>query len=378
MLMTPGPTFIHEDVRKAMAKEITNPDLDLNFFDYYQETCEEIKKIFHTKNDVFILNGEGILGLEAACCSLIEPGDRVLCIDNGLYGNGFANFARIYGAEVTYYKSDYRNPISAEGLEKFLQSEKDFKVATLVHCETPSGITNPIDTLCPLLKKYGILTIVDSASGVGGEEMQADKWKIDIVLSGSQKCLSAAPGLTIVSISEDAWSKIHNRSTPIQGFYCNLEIWENCYQNKSFPYTQPISDIFGLRKAVERDLSNPNILVQHKKIAKATRESLIQSGLQLYPLDGYSNTVTAICMPEGISYAELFENMLKDYNIMIGGGLEALEGKIFRIGHMGENCKEEKVYLTLKALNQVLRKYEVPLEKSIYKTFIKTSGYLLS
>src|SRR5690554_690350 len=95
MLMTPGPTFIHEDVRKAMAKEITNPDLDLNFFDYYQETCEEIKKIFHTKNDVFILSGEGILGLEAACCSLIEPGDRVLCIDNGLYGNEFANFAKI-------------------------------------------------------------------------------------------------------------------------------------------------------------------------------------------------------------------------------------------------------------------------------------------
>lgn len=370
MLMTPGPTFIHEDVRKAMAKEITNPDLDLNFFDYYQETCEEIKKIFHTKNDVFILSGEGILGLEAACCSLIEPGDRVLCIDNGLYGNEFANFAKIYGAEVTYYKSDYRSPVSVKELEKFLQSEKNFKVATLVHCETPSGITNPIDTLCPLLKKYGILTIVDSASGVGGEEMQADKWKIDIVLSGSQKCLSAAPGLTIISISEDAWNKIHNRSTPIQGFYCNLEIWENWYQNKFFPYTQPISDIFGLRKAIERYLSNPDILVQHKKIAKATRESLIQSGLQLYPLDGYSNTVTTICIPEEISYAELFENMLKGYNIMIGGGLGALEGKVFRIGHMGENCKEEKVSLTLKALDQVLRKYGVPLEKNIHKEFI--------
>jgi len=119
MIMTPGPTYIHEDVRRAMAKEITNPDLDLNFFEFYKETCNEFKKIYNTNNDVLIINGEGILGLEASCASLIEPGDKVLCIDNGIFGHSFADFAKIYGAEVTYYTCDYRKSVSVNKLEEF-------------------------------------------------------------------------------------------------------------------------------------------------------------------------------------------------------------------------------------------------------------------
>ncbi len=117
--MTPGPTEIHEDVRKAMAQDITNPDLDVKFFEFYKQTCDKLKKLLNTKNDVLILNGEGILGLEAACASLIEPGDRILCIDNGIFGKGFGDFAKIYGGEVTYFEGDYRRSIDLKELEDF-------------------------------------------------------------------------------------------------------------------------------------------------------------------------------------------------------------------------------------------------------------------
>jgi len=371
LIMTPGPTYVHEDVRRALSREITNPDLDEEFYEFYRKTCEQLKRIFKTGNDILILNGEGILGLETACASLIEENDKVLCIDNGIFGNGFGDFAKIYGAEVTYYKSNYRKDVSVEELAEYLKDNHDFKLATLVHCETPSGITNPIDQICPLLKKYGILTVVDTVSAVGGEELKTDEWQIDIALAGSQKCLSSTPGLSIAAISRDAWDIINNRKQPVRGFYCNLGIWKNWYQEKWFPYTQPISDIYALREAADRILEEGNnILERHHRIAKAVRESIINSGLELYPLEGFSNTVTTVLVPEGITFNELYHQMLEEHNILIAGAFDHLKDKVFRIGHMGENCHEEKLYITLKALNEVLQKLNVPLSCELHKEFV--------
>lgn len=371
LIMTPGPTYVHEDVRRALSREITNPDLDEQFYEFYKDTCERLKKVFQTKNEVLILNGEGILGLEAACASLIEENDRVLCIDNGIFGNGFGDFAKIYDADVTYYKSDYKNAVSVEGLEEFLKENHDFKLATLVHCETPSGITNPIDRICPLLKEYGIITVVDTVSAVGGEELQTDEWKIDIALAGSQKCLSSIPGLTILSVSDDAWAAVFNRKKPVGSFYCNLGIWKDWYKNQWFPYTQPISDIYALREAVDRLLCETDRVQRHKRIADAVRKSIIRSGLKLYPDGGYSNTVTTVLVPEGISFQEIYRRMLEDHNILIAGAFDHLKDKVFRIGHMGENCREEKVYITLKALNAVLTGLNVPLSRELHKEFVQ-------
>lgn len=370
LIMTPGPTYIHEEVRKALSKEITNPDLDLEFYDFYKETCEKLKQILKTENDVLVLSGEGILGLEAACASLIEPGDRVLCIDNGIFGNGFGDFAKMYNAEVVYFKSDYEKDIDIKKLEAFLENDSDFKIATLVHCETPSGITNSIKEICPLLKKHGIITVVDSVSAVGGEELYTDNWKVDILLGGSQKCLSAPPGLTFLSISNDAWAKILNRKSPIVGYYLNLSKWKDWFEVKWFPYTQPISDLYGFRVAIERLLED-DYISRHRKIATAVRKSLLDAGLELYPVKGYSNTVTTVKVPDNISFNELYDDMLKNHNIMIGGAFGYLKDKVFRIGHMGENCFEEKLYLTFKALDSVLRKHNIKLNDELHKSFVK-------
>lgn len=372
LIMTPGPTAIHEDVRNALARRITNPDLDLKFFEFYKDTTVKFQKLLNTENEVLILSGEGILGLEAACASLIEPGDRVLVIDNGIFGNGFGDFAKIYGAEVVYFKSDYQKTIDVEKLEEFLEKENNFKVATLVHCETPSGITNKIDKLCPLLNSYGIISVVDAVASMGGEELLVDEWKIDIALGGSQKCLSSAPGLTIMSISEKAWKTILNRKVPIAGFYVNLANWKTWYQDKWFPYTQSINDIYGLKVAVEKLLAEKDPVERHKRIADATRKALIDAGIELYPIDSFSNAVTTINLPPNLEFEIVFNKMVEEHKIMIAGAFGHLEGKVIRIGHMGENCYEEKVYLTLKALDKVFRDLDIELKSELHKNFVNS------
>lgn len=369
MLMTPGPTTIHESVRMAASLPITNPDLDPSYYEFHKKTCDDLKAIFHTQNDTLILDGEGILGLEASCASLIEPGDRVLCIDNGIFGNGFGDFAKMYGADVIYFKTDYEKSVSPELLESFLAEDHNFKLATLVHCETPSGITNPVDQICPILKKYGILSVVDSVSALGGEELFVDDWQMDVVIAGSQKCLSAAPGLTLMSISSDAWNMIESRKSPITGFYLNLTIWKNWYENKWFPYTQPISQIYQLEVALTRAINDSALISRHHQMAQATRESFIKAGFDLYAKDGFSNTVTTVCMPIGMTFKNLFDTLLEEHGILIGGGIGHLKDQVFRIGHMGENCYPDKIWLTLRALDQVFEKFNIKKSSSLHKNF---------
>lgn len=356
-LMTPGPTQVRENVRLARSMECTNPDLDNQFYDFYKETCDRIGKFLKTKNQVRILSGEGILGLEAACASLTEPGDRVLVIDNGIFGEGFSDFVKIYGGEVVFFKGDRQKEIDVDKLKAYLNRDSNFKYATIVHCDTPSGVLNDISKICPILKEKGILTVVDSVAAMGGEEVEVDNWKIDIVLGGSQKCISAPPGLTILTISEDAFSAMRNRKTPIASFYCNLLVWENYYKEKWFPYTQPISDIMGLRVAIDNILNDGNIIIRHSKIAEKTRMAVKKAGLNLYIKQGYSNTVTVIEIPDGIDEQKLRNHMLDNYNVLIAGSFGYLSDKVIRIGHMGENAKIDKVSYTLNSLQKSLEHF---------------------
>ena len=369
LMMTAGPTYVREDVRNELGKKITNPDVDLEFFEFYKDTCEKLGKLMKTKNRVLIMSGEGILGLEAACASLIEKGDKVLCIDNGIFGRGFGDFAKIYGAEVTYFTTDYRRGVDVEKLKEFLKENNDFKCATVVGCETPSGISNELDKIGPLLDSYGIISIADVVSSVGGDEVKVDEWKIDIALSGSQKCISSTPGLTIVSVSDRAWKSIKERKTPVIGFYCNLAIWEDWYEKKWFPYTQSVGDIYGLRKAVDNILEENNYLERHSELGERVRKSIVDSGLELYPKANFSNVVTTVVIPEGIEYKDIFNTMLEN-GVMISGAFDVLEGKVFRIGNMGENAREDRLYLTLKALDKTMRKLGVDLKKEIHKAFV--------
>lgn len=360
-MMTPGPTQVKENVRLARARECGNPDIDKEFFDFYKETCELISRLLHTENETLILGGEGILGLEAACASLTEPGDNVLVLDNGIFGKGFADFVSLYGGVPQLYTVDGKNPIDAQDLEKFLQKSHDYKYATLVHCDTPSGILNDIAVLCPLLKKYGILTVVDAVSSMFGEEVRVDDAKIDILCGGSQKAVSAPPGLTFVTVSADAKKAMAERKTPIASFYANLKVFEDYYEAQWFPYTMPISDIYGLRAAMDNIAADTDMLARHARLARLCRQSLAEAGLKLYLESGFSNTVTVFEVPEGTTAQAIIDTMRAEHNILLSGSFGSLAGKVIRIGHMGSNANEKDMAETMEALWHTLKKLGVEL-----------------
>ena len=369
-LMTAGPTQVKENVRLARSLETTNPDLDIEFCKFYKETCDILQDLLHSTGTAYILGGEGILGLEAACASLTEPGDRVLVLDNGIFGKGFADFVTMYGGEAVVFTSDYQNPIDINDLKEFLDKDSDFKYATVVHCDTPSGVLNDIASICPLLSDYGILSVVDSVAGMFGEYVNVDDSKIDILCGGSQKALSAPAGLTMLWVSDKAMTAMENRKTPIASFYANILTFRTYYEDKWFPYTMPISDINGLRAAIDNVKNDRDILERHAKIAEATRQTVVKAGLNLYLNSGYSNTVTVIEVPENVTDAQILDTMRDKYNIMISGCFDVLAGKVVRIGHTGENAREDDMAKTLDALDKTLRELGVEIKCNMKESFM--------
>ena len=368
-MMTPGPSQVRENVLLARSRQFQNPDLDCDFVEYYHDTCKLYSSLLHTENESLILGGEGILGLEAACASLTEPGDRVLVLDNGVFGEGFKDFVSIYGGTPVLYTCDYSHPFDVNDLKAYLEKDHDFKYATVVHCDTPSGMLNDIASICPLLKSYGILTVVDSVAGMFGEDVRVDDWKIDLLCGGSQKAVSAPPGLTMVTLSADAKAAMEKRKAPIASFYANLLTFKGYYEAKWFPYTMPISDIYGLRAAIDNIADDPGILTRHAKIAAASRKAITGAGLKLYLHSGYSSTVTVFEVPECTTAAAILDGVKKDYNIMLAGSFDVLAGKVIRIGHMGNNATFYNVRDVFHALDGTLRKLGVPLTGSMEEIF---------
>lgn len=370
-LMTPGPTEVPENVRAARSLVCGNPDLDLEFFEYYKETCRMISSLVGSRGETLILGGEGILGLEAACAALTEPGDRALVLDNGIFGKGFRDFVRLYGGEPVMYTVDDRNSIDPQALENFLEKDHRYKYATLVHCDTPSGVLNDVAAICPILKKYGILTIVDSVSGMFGNLLEADKSGVDLLCGGSQKALSAPPGLAFVTISGDARRAMDARRTPVASFYASLKAFDGWYEKKWFPYTMPISDIYGLRAALENVMADTDILERHRRIAGAVRRALKESGLGLHLASGFSDTVSVFDVPQGLSAEAVLDHVKKESGILLAGSFDTLAGQVIRIGHMGNNAREDKVLRVMRALDRAFEDLGQPLAASLERTYLE-------
>lgn len=371
-VMTAGPVTVAENVRMARSLPCTNPDLDRDFYDFYKKTCELLEKAANTtSHQALILGGEGILGLEAACASLTEPGDRVLVIDNGIFGEGFKDFVSIYGGEPVLYTTDYHRPVDVEALAEYLKKNHDFKYATVVHCDTPSGILNDVEAISKLLSSYGILTVADSVAGMFGEPLDLSNSSIDILCGGSQKALSAPPGLTMIWVSDRAFQSMENRKTPIASFYANILAYRN-YYNSEFPYTMPISDINGLHTALENYFEIADTTYErHARIAAACRKALSAAGIQLYLESGFANTVTAFVVPDGLTVDELLSELKNDYGILISGSYGVLADTVVRIGHMGENAHTYKVAPVLAALDSICKKHGIALSCDMQEVFLK-------
>ena len=353
----PGPTEVRENVRLARAKRTNNSDFDKTFVRYYREVSQKMGKVMGTTNEVLLLAGEGILALEAACASLTEPGDRVLVLDNGIYGEGFKDFVSIYGGVPVVLSFDHRSGIPAEAVRAYLEKDSDFKYATLVHCDTPTSVLNNVAELCPLLKKYGILTVVDSVAGMVGEPINVDENKIDICCGGTQKAISAPVGLAIVSVSADAQKAMDNRKTPIASFYANLQVFKGYAEKEYLPYTTSAGDVAALDAALDNILDEgiETVLARHDRIASAVREAAQAYGLELFLDSDRSNTVTAIRIPEEIGALRLQDHLSENYNLLVATSLAQYADVILRIGHMGENAFIDKLIYVLSIIDNGLR-----------------------
>ncbi|OUJ18515.1 Serine-pyruvate aminotransferase/archaeal aspartate aminotransferase PucG [Methanonatronarchaeum thermophilum] len=351
--MTAGPTEISPRVRAAMNKEIQSPDFDEKFKVFYKKLIQKTKKIYRTDKDLLILGGEAILGLEAAVSSIIDKNNQVLCITNGFFGDGFIDFVEMRGGKPTTVKHPYDQPINIEKVKESLE-KNNFKAATIVHCETPTGILNEIDELLNLLRENNITTIVDAVSSLAGTPVPTDK--IDICIGGSQKCFSTPPGLTTITVSQKAWREIekHKQDT----YYTSLKPWKDMWlENNQFPYSNLVTNLYALNESTDMILEEGinNVFKRHRKTHKTCIELCKNLNLDFYPKkpETMSPTVTAIKI-EGKA-KKIQKTVRKQNKILLSTGLGELQNDIIRIGHMGYNADINKVRKTVEAIEKALK-----------------------
>ncbi|HIP25320.1 MAG TPA: alanine--glyoxylate aminotransferase family protein [Archaeoglobus profundus] len=351
LLMIPGPVQLHERIIRAMARQMIGHRTN-EFSEILNYCIERLKELFGTKHDVFIISGSGTAGMEAAIASFSKV-KRITCIDNGKFGDRFAKIASRY-TEVDVVKFEWGKSIDLEAVEKSLAEGSE--AIAFVHNETSTGILNPAKEIAKIAKEYDALVIMDGITSVGGEEVRMDEWKIDVAVVGSQKCIGAPPGLAAVAVNDKAW-EFYNEKCP---YYLDLNAYKKKIEDLQTPYTPAIPLFFALHEALKiiEEEGLEKRIRRHRIFAEAVRTWAIEAGLELFPelneYSRYSNTVTAIKIPKGITDKELREGV-REYGILISGGQEHLKGKIFRIGTMG-NITKRDVLVTLIAIEEVLRR----------------------
>ncbi|ELZ49248.1 aminotransferase class V [Halorubrum coriense DSM 10284] len=365
MLMTPGPTAVPEPVREAMSRELINPDVDPEFRAIYDRVTERLATVYGIDadgsggeagpggaRDVVVLGGEGILGLEAAVASLVEPGTEVLCLANGLYGEGFADFVESYGGDPTVVAAGHDEPLPLDALDEALAADDaDFDVATMVHCETPTGALNDVDAALDRIEAADaeVLTVVDAVSSLGGVSVPTER--IDVCLGASQKCFSAPPGLATAAVSERAWAAMAARDP--HSLYANFLPFRDV--SDGFPYTHLTTEVVALDAALGLlvDEGLDAVRERHEAAAARCRERGAALGLETVPgPERSSPTVTAFETP---GRAEtLQERLREDHDVLLATGLGDGAADVLRVGHMGHNARIERVDEAMDALAAVL------------------------
>ena len=360
LLMIPGPVPLHPRVMNAMAKQMINHRGDE--FGRIMDYCvERLKEIFATENDVLIISGSGTAGMEAAVSNFVSG--KLVCIQNGKFGERFVKIGKRYCESVVELKFEWGTSIDLEKVEMALSEGAE--AVTMVHNETSTGILNPAREVAKLAEKYDALFILDAITSAGGDEVRVDDWGVDVAVVGSQKCLGAPPGISAVAVSERAWSRLTGKAP----YYLDLESYRNSLEKtpSQTPYTPALPLFFALYEAlkiIEEETMEKRIK-RHRMLSEGCRKAMTAMGLELFPElndhSRYSNTVTAIKMPEGITDDQLRGTVKKEFGVIIAGGQDILKGRIFRIGNMG-NVGVKEMITTISAVESVLYRFGVVKE----------------
>ena len=352
--MVPGPVTLPQAVLDAYKINYGSADMESEFMELFNKTETALKIILQTKNQVVIQSGEGMLALWSALKSCLLPGDRVLSIATGVFGDGIGDMASSIGATVKKVSIPYNETISdMSKIENALLSFKP-KMITVVHCETPSGTLNPIKQLGQMKTRYHIpLLYVDAVASIGGTPVLSDEWHIDLCLGGSQKCLSSLPDISFLAVSNAAW-KIIDQVNYVG--YDALKPFQQAPQKHYFPYTPNWHGIAGLYAGAGLILKEglENSYARHDSVARYCRKKLVEMGFSLFPSPQaiQSPTVTAVNIPEALTWQEL-DSRLRHLGLVVGGSYGPLAGKVFRLGHMGTQADMALVEQAIDVLSRI-------------------------
>ncbi|OGI30134.1 MAG: septum site-determining protein [Candidatus Melainabacteria bacterium RIFOXYA12_FULL_32_12] len=337
-LMIPGPTPTPESALLAMAKHPIG-HRSPEFSAILKEVFQDLKWLFQTKEDVFVYTSSGTGAMEAAIYNLVNPGDKVLCLIIGNFGERWAKIAASKGAIVEKIEVEWGKAIDPVVLKKRLDEDvnKEIKIVTLTHNETSTGVTNDVKTLNDIIQTHGALSVVDGITSIGAIEFKMDEWGADVIVSGSQKGFMIPPGLAFLACSQKAWKVYEQCKYP--SFYFNFGAYKKNAQDDTTPYTPAVSLIIALRETLNmmKQEGLDNIYLRHARLAKGLRSAIKAIGLKLFVEDDEiaSNAITAILPPEGISVADIRKTLKNDFDIVVADGQGQLKGKIFRMGHLG-------------------------------------------
>lgn len=351
-LRIPGPTPCAKEALEAMSRQMIN-HRGPEFGEILQRVTSGVQKVFQTRNDVFILTTSGTGGMETAVINALSPGDSVLCVSIGAFGDRFAQIGETYGAKVTKLDFEWGKAADPAAVDKAL-SAGSFKAMLVTHNETSTGVTNPLKELAQVARKHGALTIVDAVSSLSAIPCPVDEWDLDFVVTGSQKGWMVPPALAMVSVNERGWKAYETAKMP--RYYFDLGKAKSYLERGQTPWTPAVSVFFAMDAALEMMLREglEGIFSRHARIGALTRKLVKELGLELLADESVaSNTVTAVKVPEGVDGRELNRLMREEYDTVLAGGQAALQGKIFRIGHLGL-VSEDDIIACVGALKQAL------------------------
>ena len=357
LMMIPGPVPIVPRIQRAMGKPMFGHRGE-EFGNIYDKSREILSDLFQTLNEIYIISGSGTASMEAAIGNVIGKNDTIVTIENGKFGERLCDIGERYGKAVKL-EYEWGTPIDLEAVEAAL--EKGVKAVAMVHNETSVGIKNPAEEVGKLAKKHDALFIMDAITTVGGDTVLVDKWGVDIAFMGSQKCIAAPPGLSAITVSDAAWEAMVDKPP----YYLDLKAYRKSAANTptQTPFTPGVPLFSAMLEAllIVQEEGMEKRKHRHAQGAAAVRAAADTLGINMFPkidkYHSYSNTVTAMNIPGGITDKELRGEML-DLGIQISGGQSQLKGKIFRIGSMG-NFAPIDIITTITALELVLKKYGI-------------------
>jgi aspartate aminotransferase-like enzyme len=360
-LLAPGPTQVSPEVLLAMAQPILHHRAP-EFVTLLDRVKKDLQWIYQTANDVLILVSSGTGGMEGSVTNFFSPGDKVITVNGGKFGERWTKICKAYGVVAEEIKVEWGHAVDPAQIKALLEKDPTIKGVFATASETSTGVAHPIAEIGEIVKGYpNCLLVVDAVSALGVFDIRTDEWGIDIMVTGSQKALALPPGLAFVSVSNKAWAQGENAKNP--RFYFNFKKERDALSKNQTAFTSAVSLVVGLDQSLKmmKEEGLQNVFARCAKLALATREAMKGIGLNLFPKKCPSDSVTAVEAPEGFDGQQIYKDLRIKYGITAAGGQDQLKGKVFRIANMGY-IDTFDVIIAVSAIEMVLKGMGHPLK----------------